>query len=158
MATRRLKRSTREKILFGVAGGLAEHFDIDPVLVRVGFVLLTLLNGLGLIGYIILAIVTPKSEAPAHDTGETARENIATLPADVASAGRRAGAQLRAGSAAGRNRWLIILGAILVLIGVWLLVDNLGFFKWIVWATFWPLAIIVAGGVVLLLALRRGAR
>jgi phage shock protein PspC (stress-responsive transcriptional regulator) len=36
MAARRLKRSVKDRTLFGVAGGLTEYFDIDPVIVRVG--------------------------------------------------------------------------------------------------------------------------
>ena len=56
----RLYKSRDDRFLFGVAGGLAEYFDIDPVLVRVGWVLLTIATGgIGLLVYIVLAIVTP---------------------------------------------------------------------------------------------------
>ena len=60
--TRRLVKSNDNK-LCGVAGGVAEHFDVDPILVRVGFVVLTLcFGGIGLVGYVALAILMP---APA---------------------------------------------------------------------------------------------
>ena len=36
---RRLRRSRSERLLFGVAGGIAEYFEVDPALVRIGFVL-----------------------------------------------------------------------------------------------------------------------
>lgn len=156
MTTRRLKRSSQDKMLFGVAGGIAEYFDIDPVLVRVGFVLLTFVNLLGLIGYVILATVTPKSEVSVPDAGDTARQNISDMPGELASAGRRAGEQLRS-HAYGGARWLLIAGAVLIVTGVWFLLVNFGI-RSIFLAAFWPMALIVAGGLLLLLALRRGSK
>ncbi len=58
---KRLVKSTDKK-LFGVAGGLAEYFNIDPTLVRVGFVGLAIICfPLGLIGYLALAIMLPSA-------------------------------------------------------------------------------------------------
>lgn len=59
---KRLVRSSLDKKLAGVCGGLARYFDIDATLVRVVFVLLTLFSGGGLILYIILWLVMPQSE------------------------------------------------------------------------------------------------
>jgi phage shock protein C len=56
----RLTRSTTDKMLLGVCGGLGNYFAIDPVLVRLVFVLTTLTSGAGLPIYIILAIVMPR--------------------------------------------------------------------------------------------------
>ena len=56
---KRLVKS-KDKKLFGVAGGLAEYFDIDPVLMRVLIVVLCLLTGFVLLGYILFAILMPK--------------------------------------------------------------------------------------------------
>jgi phage shock protein C len=50
-------------MLFGVCGGLATYFDLDPTLVRLVFVLLTLATGIGLIVYIVMAIITPQDPA-----------------------------------------------------------------------------------------------
>ncbi len=58
---KRLTKSTH-KILFGVCGGVAEYFGIDPTLVRAAWALLVLLAGTGLLLYIVLAIVMPKGE------------------------------------------------------------------------------------------------
>lgn len=62
MPTSRLTRSTTDRMIAGVCGGLAEYFDLDPTLVRVGFVLLSILSAAfpGLIVYIILAFVVPE--------------------------------------------------------------------------------------------------
>ena len=46
--------------LFGVCGGVAEYFDIDPTLVRVGLVLLMFAAGTGLLAYLVCALVMPK--------------------------------------------------------------------------------------------------
>ena len=58
----KLTRSNHDKMIAGVCGGIAEYFDLDPTLVRVGFVLLSILSAAfpGLIVYIILALIMPK--------------------------------------------------------------------------------------------------
>ncbi len=57
----KLKKSSHDKMIAGVCGGIAEYFDIDPTLVRVAYVVLSLLStGFpGLLIYIILAFVMP---------------------------------------------------------------------------------------------------
>jgi len=60
MATKRLYRSTQNKILGGVCGGIAEYFNIDPVIVRLIWVLLSLAFGAGIIAYIIAWLIIPK--------------------------------------------------------------------------------------------------
>lgn len=57
---RKLYRSRKNRVFGGVAGGLAEYFGLDPILMRVIFVIITLINGIGLILYIILWIVIPE--------------------------------------------------------------------------------------------------
>jgi phage shock protein C len=59
---RRLTRSTRDSMLAGVCGGLAVYGGLDPVLVRVLYAVITLLTGivLGLIAYLVMALLVPK--------------------------------------------------------------------------------------------------
>jgi phage shock protein PspC (stress-responsive transcriptional regulator) len=67
---KRLLRSRDDRILAGVAGGIANYLDIDPTLVRVGFVAAVLFGGLGIAAYLVLAVVTPNDDgsgAPAED-------------------------------------------------------------------------------------------
>ena len=54
-AERRLERSSSDRMVAGVAGGLARYFDIHPAVYRVGFVVLTLLGGAGLVIYLAAA-------------------------------------------------------------------------------------------------------
>jgi len=61
---KRLERSDSDRILYGVAGGLARYFDIHPAFFRVGFVVLTLLGGSGLLIYAAAALVMPGEGAP----------------------------------------------------------------------------------------------
>jgi phage shock protein C len=59
---KKLYRSTENKVLAGVCGGIGEYFGIDPVIVRLLVVLFTLMGGSGLIAYIIAAIIIPSRE------------------------------------------------------------------------------------------------
>ena len=59
MNEKKLYRNTENKMLAGVCSGIADYFDIDPTLVRLGWVLFSLLGGSGLLAYIIAAIIMP---------------------------------------------------------------------------------------------------
>ena len=58
----KLYKSSHNRVVAGVCGGLAEYFDLDPTLVRVGYVLLSFLSAAfpGLIIYILLAVIIPE--------------------------------------------------------------------------------------------------
>src|SRR5262245_45085399 len=56
---RRLQRSRSDRMVAGVSGGLARYFDIHPAVFRVGFVVLTLLGGAGILIYAVAALVMP---------------------------------------------------------------------------------------------------
>lgn len=57
---RKFYRSSTDQKIGGVCGGLAEYFDIDPLLVRIAFLVLFFGFGTGLLAYIILWILAPK--------------------------------------------------------------------------------------------------
>ncbi len=77
---RRLERDTSNKMIAGVASGVANHFNLDPTLVRVLWVATILLGGFGVIVYVIMWIVVPEagttstSEAPAESGAAPAEE------------------------------------------------------------------------------------
>lgn len=58
---KKLYRSNTDRKLCGVCGGLAEYFDIDPTIIRLIFIFITLFGGGGLLIYLICALVIPKS-------------------------------------------------------------------------------------------------
>src|SRR5262249_32201818 len=56
---RRLLRSRSDRVIGGVAAGIAKYFDIDPVIVRVVFVALTFIGGAGLLLYLAALLLVP---------------------------------------------------------------------------------------------------
>ena len=63
---RRLTRSSSDKVLGGVAGGLGRYFDIDPIIFRIGFVVLTLAGGAGVLGYLAAWVLVPEDPVPGQ--------------------------------------------------------------------------------------------
>jgi phage shock protein C len=59
MESKKLYRSLNNKMLGGVAAGLGEYLNIDPTIVRLGFVALALMGGPGLVVYLIMWLVVP---------------------------------------------------------------------------------------------------
>jgi len=57
---KRLYRSHKDKIIAGICGGLGDYFDVDPVIARASFIVLTFVNGVGLLLYVILWIVVSR--------------------------------------------------------------------------------------------------
>ena len=146
---KRLVKSRKEKMVAGVAGGLAEYFEIDPVLVRVAFVLLTFLHGGGILAYIILWIVMPAAKAlPAF---------AAPAAAGVTNEGESIIPETETASplppATGSARSGMIAGSILIGLGTLFLLDNL--IPDIDFGELWPLVLILLGGGLLWNSLKR---
>ena len=57
---KRLVRKMNDRMFFGVASGLADYLSIDPVLIRLIFVIMTLAGGPGLLLYVVMAILMPE--------------------------------------------------------------------------------------------------
>ncbi len=57
---KRLYRSEKEKILGGVCGGVAEYYGWDPTLVRIAWILVSLVYGAGILLYVLCWIIMPK--------------------------------------------------------------------------------------------------
>ena len=58
---KKLYKSNQNKMLDGVCGGIAEYFGIDPTVVRLIWVLFSLMGGCGILAYIITAIIIPRN-------------------------------------------------------------------------------------------------
>ena len=175
-------RRGSDRILGGVSSGLATYFGIDPLLVRIAFVILALIPpglGIGVILYLALwFLMDPPQGAPTSATrtigvrlramGDDLREDFrmgfrthdsgpATPPAtgDPAGASPSPGAPMppqRGGwwGAGFRGRpgglWL---GLILIVLGAYLLVDNLGWLRLVRWDIVGPALLIAVGLLVL---------
>jgi phage shock protein C len=125
-AAARLHRSARDRICFGVCGGIAEYLVVDPSLVRIAVVVATLWGGIGLLLYVVLAVILPVDD------------NASSRP-------ERPTAQ--------RNHMLA--GVLLMIMGVVLLASNLGLAPWLAWNLFWPSVLILIGVALLIRQPRR---
>jgi len=166
---RRLYRSSSERVLGGVAGGVAEYFDLDPALVRVAWAVLILASGgIFLLLYIVMWVVVPEAPPgylsgqpwsyPAPGT-EGAEGTGAAEGTDAASpAGPPAGpppsiAEDWAARRAERRRHRrsggggIVFGSLLILIGAWFLARE--YIPWLRVGELWPIALVLLGVVLL---------
>jgi phage shock protein C len=128
----RLYRSKENKVIGGVCGGIGEYFDIDPVWVRLVFVLLIFADGIGILAYLIAWIMIPKNPEQKEmkkTKAEVVAEKVTTKVEKVA--GRR------------YSESTFILGVIIVLIGVAFLMHSM--FSWFSFHYVWPAAIILLG-------------
>lgn len=76
MSEKRLVRPRDDRMLFGVASGLAHYLNIDPVIIRLLFVLLALAGGHGLLIYLVLAIIMPEETLPSAKANVFDEEEI----------------------------------------------------------------------------------
>ncbi len=157
---RRLYRSRTDRILGGVAGGLADYFSVDVTLVRLAWVVLALAGGGGVLVYIIAWIVIP--EAPALGRWVPAPRPAATPEAagtdqppaedqpgatETPPAGNgppdQANPRTPGGTAEQAERMRQLFGIILVGLGAWLLAANL--VPWLRLGKLWPLVLVALG-------------
>ncbi|MDD4331756.1 MAG: PspC domain-containing protein, partial [Methanosarcinaceae archaeon] len=133
---RRLTKSRKNKILTGVCGGIGEYFDIDPTLVRLAFVLLAFFNGMGIVIYIILAVIMPE-------------ENFVEMGKEGVEGERESFGKTKTEEKSDRMR---LLGAIFLITGIFLFLDKFRVFEHFWWVDrfFWP-AVFTAAGIWLLL-------
>jgi phage shock protein PspC (stress-responsive transcriptional regulator) len=80
---KRLHRSSDQKLFLGVCGGLAEYFDIDPTIVRLAFVIGTLLVGSSILLYVLLALIMPAEPMLDAHPREAARSTVDEAAAEL---------------------------------------------------------------------------
>lgn len=76
---RRLLRSRRDRMIAGVAGGLGRYFNVDPVIVRIGFAISVFFGGLGAIAYVALALFVPTEPGEDGELGPPPAERSRAL-------------------------------------------------------------------------------
>ena len=139
---RRLYRSRKNRIVAGVAGGLGEYFDIDPVFVRVIFVLATLAGASGLLAYLILWIVVPNQKFDFELKAQAA-EGESVM--DVKDVNREYSARKRHGGFVG--------GTVLIVLGALFLANN--YLPHFDFSDTWPLILVAIGAAMILNSVRR---
>ena len=128
---KKLRRSRKNKYIFGVCGGVAEYLEIDASIIRILWVISIFIGGAGLAAYLVAAILVPLS-----------KEDEEEIPREKAIRDNNVG---------------IVIGGILILFGLLILLDhlrfvNLNFWGWnftrfiyFPWDFIWPLALIFIG-------------
>lgn len=150
-----LRRSRRDRMVFGVCGGLGEYFGIDPLLVRLAFVLVSLAGGSGILAYLLLAVVLPDERRAPTAGRDGLRHHLADLQSEAGDLADEVRGSLGAPSDGMRRvtRGPQLAGVVLLGLGVISLLGNLGWLSWFHWGVLWPLLLVALGAVVLL---RRG--
>ena len=116
--TQRLMRSRTDTMIAGVAGGLAQYFGIDPVIVRLAFVLL-LFSGPGAPIYLIMAMIMPQAPATEPPAAPLATPTMVAYDDEIPI--NNVGSASAAPSSDNRNR---TLGMILLGVGAFLMIQT----------------------------------
>lgn len=119
---KKLKRSSSDRIIAGVCGGVGEYFNIDPVVIRIIWVLLSFMpNSPGFIAYLICALIIPEDDGVIYQD-ESSNINISNTPLFIGLA-------------------LIIVGTVMLAKIIW---PQLAF-KFMNIGKYWPVLLIIFG-------------
>ncbi len=135
---KKLYRSQSNRVIGGVCAGLAHYLDVDPVLVRLVFVVLAF-NGLGVAVYLILWLVVPDESHRELAGEDIVRANLEDMRQKARSLGQ---------SWAQGQQGAVLVGILLIALGAAFLVHT--FVPWVDAGLLWPVALIVIGAYLLL--------
>lgn len=147
VAQKKLVRSKKDQIIAGVCAGIAEYFDIDPIIVRLLFALLVFSGGSGVLIYIILWIIMPEKGDENKNHNEVVKENAKEFEQKVEE---WADSIDRPDN---RKRTQLWFGVAIVLLGTYLTLENFGIghifnLGWYI-GKLWPLIFVVLGLLIL---------
>jgi len=156
---KRLYKSRKNKVIDGVCGGIAEYFEVDPVLVRIIFVLFFFLGGSAILAYIVGMIIMPH-RPPEEEAGESKEQAEADKSQPMPVAAAEKPDQVKAPAV---SSGALVVGIVLIVLGALFLLKNFPFFHWDIWwffdRYFWKYLIpglLMAVGIVLII--RSGAK
>lgn len=130
---KRLFRSEKSKIIGGVAGGLAEYFDIDPVIVRAAFIVSAFAWGISIPAYIVMWIIIP--------VNPNQKEQFQEISEETDSPHKDFSYETR------KHNGRLIAGIIIILIGIISLLHNI--MPDIHFSYIWPMILIAIGIIIL---------
>jgi phage shock protein C len=143
--TKRLYRSREDKIVAGVCGGMGEYFNVDPVWIRLIFVLLTIVDGAGILIYVVCWILMPLNPGQKPTTDTFAEKTVDTLAKKIKSKHEhsKTAKDIPKPPARRNHSGAIIFGLILILLGTAFMLKYL--FKSFNMMFTWPIIIIAIG-------------
>ncbi len=156
----KLYRSETDRLLGGVCGGLGEYLSMDPLLLRIAFVVMTIANGVSVVVYILLWLLVPRGStldgrwAGADSKGgqQLGTHHEQSGQRDPVALGPGYGAPSDGGVVVS-NR-MVVGGALLVAVGLLILLDNYGLLFWLNARGLGPLLLMALGSVLVLNALK----
>ncbi len=152
--TKKLYRSQTDKIIAGVAGGLGQFFELDASLLRLVFILTTMLGGSGLVVYLVLWLVLPQEDQLEVGSQEVIKKNVKEMEAKARAAVKTIKEQAKKKSGQQQKEPVVEsvikesrsgkywLGIGLIIFGLIFFLENLGLFNF---AQFWPLVLVLLG-------------
>jgi phage shock protein C len=145
MEPKRFYRSTTDRVIGGVAAGLAEYFSLDPVLIRLLFVIFALFGGGGVLVYIIFWIVIPDKPSNLNQTQNQPVMETTQNPQEGNSySSRPADPEVKKDApVVKKTKGSLIGGLVLITVGGIFLADE--FFPGVNFGDLWPLILIVIG-------------
>ncbi len=156
---KKLYRSRTDRMIWGVCGGLGKYFSIDPVIIRIIFLLLLMPGGFGILAYIILALVVPLEESKASQPKEVVKENVEEIKKTAEEVGQGIRSTFGEGERTEADRLtqnrIGILGLILIILGIIFLLFTFRVLPWLNWGNFWPIILIVIGLLIIFNVRRR---
>ena len=146
---KRLYKSRKNKVIDGVCGGIAEYFDVDPVLIRIVAVIFIFTGGAAILAYIIGMIIIPTEPWSEAKSGEEDKgEQAVPVPPDHKESRSHTGT--------------LIFGIILIAFGVHFLMGKIPFFDYYYWKFwnlgwhfFWPAVLILVGLLIILKGVKK---
>ncbi len=129
----RLMRSEEERLIAGVCGGIAQYLGVDPVFVRLAFLLLIPAGGVGFPLYVILMIIMPSETDAGLTQSEIVEKNLEGFGETITSSVQRSRQHPNGPT---------IAAALLIVMGFYFLFESFG---WLSGSIFWPLALILLG-------------
>lgn len=169
---RKLYRNRKNRVFLGVCGGLGEYFKMDPAVIRVIAVLITIASAFSaLVAYFILALIVPVEGSVAATPRDAFHENISdfsratshlknefkTAPSDNAaknesSVENQPLSDASALKSRSSSKVLYVFAVILIVVGIFFFIINR--FGWL-WHYVWPMTLIASGCIVIAVVLGR---
>ena len=147
----RLYRSTREKMIGGVCGGLAEYFNVDVTLVRLIAVITLFMGGVGFLAYVVALVIIPRDKETRPDyggQGNNVQDIVNEVVHNVQETAKGFGMDTERGSTKNYTHRNKTAGVILILLGALFLL-NQWFPVWFALSKMWPLILIIIGATML---------
>jgi phage shock protein C len=140
----KLYRSEKDRVIAGVCAGLGEFFQVDPTIVRLIFIIITIFGGGGILLYLILWLIIPSQKADPQLT----KDNIEKNAEEIKDKAQQFAKDMKINTTNLNSRQLF--GVAILVLGIMLLLGNFGFVSFrYVWKFFPAIVVIILGVAIL---------